>query len=521
MRATGSSTKRTRRPGRPARLAAAAGVAAIALATAGGAVALEGPVILGGDAFPKNGSVSGANALTGWLAMDRSIAYVSPKVGRANDNSVAAIGAQGPNGATTDDAGAAIGRAAARAGLTTTYVEGSDAINAYFNAVRLGNAKPRVIWIAGNQTSNSLDPAELAALNANASTLASFVAGGGGLIAHGDETAYGTPAAPGWLASLLPGAEAYGVGGTGLTLTPEGQVALPGLTDPDISGGAWRNAFRGDLGGLSVLATSTTPGPVEPGTALPQKVLLAGGRAWSGLAPADLSMTATAPAKVDRGDTFTYRFAITNRGPNLASGVRLTNALPTGFTYRGASASRGVCTAGQTPSCLVGDIGVGRIAVVTVFAKAVKSGRLAAHATLSASTPDPTTGGYRVNPVTVSLLTRLRVRVRTAPTVLEGGRLKVRLSVRNTGRRTAKNVVLRSPVVPGFSLESRPAGGRAERGAAIWDIGSVAPGHTRVVVFNLRVDRGTRGEWCIPGLARARNADFRAARSCVTVFLVR
>ena len=85
------------------------------------------------------------------------------QVGRVNDNTVAAIGARASS-AILAYAGAAIGQAATRGGLTATYADGANAINAFFADVRSGVARSRVIWIAGNRaTNNTLDTAELAA----------------------------------------------------------------------------------------------------------------------------------------------------------------------------------------------------------------------------------------------------------------------------------------------------------------------------------------------------------------------
>ena len=120
--------------------------AAVTLMATGRAMAVEGPVIFGGDNFARHGQFNpGTSALeNGWLAMRREIAFVDPKVGRVNDNTVAAIGAHA-SAAISADAGAAIGRAVASIGLTTTYVDGAAAINAFFADLRSGVAQPRVL----------------------------------------------------------------------------------------------------------------------------------------------------------------------------------------------------------------------------------------------------------------------------------------------------------------------------------------------------------------------------------------
>lgn len=108
---------------------------------------------------------------------------------------------------------------------------------------------------------------ELAAVNAGAAAIASFVGGagnpsvGGGLFAMGQS---GT-GAYGWLSSLIPGLTYTDVGGGGIgsniTLTPEGAAAFPGLTNAQLAGAdPWHGYFSGNLGSLSVLGTAPQSG---------------------------------------------------------------------------------------------------------------------------------------------------------------------------------------------------------------------------------------------------------------------
>ena len=480
--------------------------AAATLATAGSAAAVGGPVVLGGDNFPRNGdldTVTG-NARTGWLAMQRALAWVAPRVGRFNDNSVAAIGAR-QSTALTDDAGAAIGVAAGKLAMPVTYLNGAEAIAIYFEEIRTGKATPKVLWLAGTGASNGLDAAELGAVVANAPTIAQYLAGGGGLIAHGDETVYA-----GWLPAVAPGLEAYLSGGNGLALTPSGLGVLPGLGNPDISVGSWRSAFRGTLGDLDIVANATNR--FEADSVTPQKVVLAGGTAWTGLAPADLRVTTTVPVVVDRGDVVPYRIEVTNDGPNLAGNVVVTHQLPIGWAFGGAATGAGSCVTGTPVTCQLRPIGVGKTAAITIFGKALRAGALNAVTRTTSAAPDAAPSDNTDVNTTTTRLTTLRVKV--GSTAAAGRTRVVRIAVRNTGKRVAKNVILRSPIPRGFSLSRRPAGGRVEGNAAIWELGSIRPGRTRVVVFRLGVDRGTRGLRCIPGHARAANANFTSARAC-------
>lgn len=221
--------------------------------------AAAGPVILGGDDLPDHGSHAGGVNLEGWLYIERAVQSTLAGVTRpGNDGSVAALGSSFSVALDTD-AGAAIGYAAAALGVTVNYYEGAAAINQFFSDLVGGVVNPAMIWLPGYDTiPGVLDASEGAALTANASGIATFVASGGGLMAHGaddDDTGIGLPIAYGWLSALIPGLIVLnGCENDGATLTPAGQAAFPGLSDSDISSGQCHNHFVGSLGTLSVLA---------------------------------------------------------------------------------------------------------------------------------------------------------------------------------------------------------------------------------------------------------------------------
>lgn len=492
------------------------GIAALALAlgATGRAAAIEGPVVLGGDNFPRHGQFNTTTQQTenGWLAMQGALAWVAPRVGRVNDNSVAAIGARS-SVAISDDAGAAIRTAASAAGLTTTYHDGADAINRLFADLASGAVRPRVIWIAGSSATNMLDTAELTALAQHGPTLAAFIRGGGGLISHGDETVYA-----GWLPAVAPGLETLGGMSVGLALTSAGALTFPGVTNAAISTGGWRNAFLGDLNGLDVLATSTDR--TEPDTSTPRKVVLGGGRAWSTLAPADLTVTSTAPASVDRGDIVRYDLRVTNNGPNLATGVVLTHELGTKLIFRGAADGAGrACLAGPPVTCSLGDLAVGASASAVVFGRARSAGSITPRSRVTSQVPDALLGDNEVTTTSRALTTKLRLRVETPPYGHGRDLMRVRIEVRNTGSRAAKNVILRSPAPNGFTLERRPAGARAEGRALVWDLGTIRPGRTKALTFRIRINDRTNGRICLPARLAAANANPLRGRDCMYTYV--
>lgn len=523
---------------RGAVLAAAVGLMAGAVPALG----VGGPVILGGDDLTDHGSVDTAtgNLVDGWLYIQKAIENISPKVGRANDGSIAALGAA-PSSATGGDAGAAIGLAAAKAGLTVSYLEGAPAIEQFFADLRAGTVKPRIIWISGNGAVNDMDAAEIQAVTNNAATIDAFVNSGGGLMSHGDAAVYGTPLTPGWLTAILPGVEVVDAGGPGgdLTLTPAGGAAFPGLTDANISSGPWHNHFRGDLGGLDVLATSLSVqrGPQILDAFVPAQVILGGGQVSLTLKPADMGITKTgSPGTITQGGTVTYTMAVTNNGPNPATGVTVTDTLPAGTSFVSASASTGSCSGAATVTCALGDMAVGGTATVTIVARGDSAGTVTNTARVASGVPDTnaandsatattTIAAAPAPPPAVAAATRpsrTRLQVtKIGPLAARQGQVvSYRITVRNTGRVAARGVRVRDAVPAGMSLAGVPAGGTLSGGALGWRIPSLAPRSSRSFVVTVRVGATGGTRRCNTATATASNAPSGSDRVCTRVALV-
>ena len=83
----------------------------------------------------------------------------------------------------------------------------------------------------------------------------------------------------------------------------------------------------------------------------------------SGAQTADLSITKTdSPDPVIVGNNLTYTITATNNSPSIATGVTVTDTLPTGVTF--ISASPGCSLSGNTVTCNIGNLG-GRVAEST------------------------------------------------------------------------------------------------------------------------------------------------------------
>lgn len=224
----------------------------------GGVAAHAGPVVIDGtDANDHGGASAGVNQ-TGWLYMQRVLESLASNVTASAAKVVVDVGTSA--GQARDAINSAFALSVLPGlGWSLQHVDGAAAINSYFSTLSTANTGILYIPTAGN-SSGDLTSVELAAVNANATSINLFVAGagtpatGGGLFAMG-ETGAG---AYGWLTTLIPGIvfTDVGAGGTAgdITLTAAGAAAFPSLTNAELAGAdPWHGYFSGSLGGLSVL----------------------------------------------------------------------------------------------------------------------------------------------------------------------------------------------------------------------------------------------------------------------------
>jgi hypothetical protein len=264
----------------------------VALALSCQGAAWAGPIIIGGDDLNDHGSRSGSVNLLGWIYIQTALNDIASQVTRpgAFTADIAVVGAAQRGGFPAGDAAGAASSAANLLGLTTQYFDGAAAISTLFAGLSSGALNFRVLYYVGDETGNSIDSAEGSALTANAANLNSFIADGGGFLAHGAADMV----AQGWLSALLPGIgfSTSCNANPGATLTKAGEAAFPALTNADINAGPCHGTYSGNLGGLVPLARDSMGRPfilgglggsiTDPGTQIPEPatlVLLGGGLA--------------------------------------------------------------------------------------------------------------------------------------------------------------------------------------------------------------------------------------------------
>jgi uncharacterized repeat protein (TIGR01451 family) len=111
------------------------------------------------------------------------------------------------------------------------------------------------------------------------------------------------------------------------------------------------------------------------------------------VSPTDLSVTQMASATtVAIGGQVMFKLTVTNKGPNAASNVTLTDNL-NAATFPAATASQGSCSApeGSGFTCALGSLAASATATVTFPATFLSVGQVANNVSVSSDGPDPDT----------------------------------------------------------------------------------------------------------------------------------
>jgi uncharacterized repeat protein (TIGR01451 family) len=173
---------------------------------------------------------------------------------------------------------------------------------------------------------------------------------------------------------------------------------------------------------------------------------------------ADLAVgLADAPDPALVGGGLTYLVSVTNKGPSIASGVRVTNSLPDSVTIQNVSVSQGVVSVdGHTVVITFGSITNNGIATAGIQVTPTVEGTITAGAVVSGNLPDPVLpNNTAVTATTVGAAADLGVSLLATPDpVVFGSNLTYIVTVTNRGPSAATSVLVSQTLPTGVTVIS-------------------------------------------------------------------
>lgn len=215
---------------------------------------------------------------------------------------------------------------------------------------------------------------------------------------------------------------------------------------------------------------------------------------WWGLVSPATSLALTMSASTNTvlaTATISYSLRVTNLLNSMATGVRLTNTLPTGASFVSSSASQGSCLfAGGIVTCDLGAIAGRGAATAIITARLNESGTATNRAGVSAFGPDDAPGDNLATVTTTVVPSAdLSLLMQDSPDPVSlNTTLTYLTTVSNAGPSVATSVFLTNTLPPGVTFVSAtPGQGTCSRNGSIvtCTLGTIGPGTTIPVTIRV------------------------------------
>ncbi|MCX6627870.1 MAG: hypothetical protein NTW28_09605, partial [Candidatus Solibacter sp.] len=152
---------------------------------------------------------------------------------------------------------------------------------------------------------------------------------------------------------------------------------------------------------------------------------------------ADLALAMTAPATLALGSPLKYQTTITNRGPNEARDVRVTQQLPAGVTVQSAVLPGGTCIVSSPVVCSRPLLAASEVATLSVTIVPAAAGAAASSAQVGSALLDPVSYND-----TASATTQVYGKPVISAAIVQKGTGSVTVRITNTGTAAAQRVAI-------------------------------------------------------------------------------
>ena len=247
------------------------------------------------------------------------------------------------------------------------------------------------------------------------------------------------------------------------------------------------------LTNITTAATGDQPDPSSAGDDLEESVFIGG--------VADLVTIKTLPSGDNtpaEGDTVVFQIEITNNGQAQATGVSLTDTLPSGITFASSSVTQGSYDA-NTGLFTIGTLAVGDTAILTLTGTVDigQGGNTLTNITTAATgdQPDPSSAGDDLEEaVTIEAdadLVTIKSLASGDNTPAEGDTVTFQIEVTNNGSAQATNVSLTDTLPAGITFASSSVTqGSYDATTGLFTIGTLAAGDSASLTLSGTVDFG-------------------------------